>query len=496
MRRAAIILAFATLPFLACDDAPDDAREAEVAGIIAQADEPLIRTRPRLMAGKYTRMAGSPVDFLRGSLQLYRHDARAGATAVSVSRFALDVPLVPSLGDPHAENFGSLRAADGSLAIEPNDFDAADRAPYLWDLRRLASSMALTAMVANADDPAARAESASAARTIARSTVAGYRMAIERTASGAPAERMTAAASMAAANAILSDVFGRSERDELARRELTDLTEVVGTSRQLKRGAVDPEDAQSVHAELPAHMRASLPAAIESWRRTLVVPPPAEHLVLLDAVRQLGSGVSSWPRVRLLLLVRGPTDDPDDDRLLELKELADSGIAGLYPPGVHHDDVGLRIIETSRAAWARPDAEPFWGVSDWLGLPVQLRVETEGQKNIRVSRMIGARGAPRALAELGAVLGAIVARVHASRDGVTNARAIYGRIAIDPEAFLDEQADVAVVYALQTIADHARFRHALAVRGPTLGVPFDPADAPRPDFASLLGDPPAPPALQ
>ena len=47
--------------------------------------------------------------------------------------------------------------------------------------------------------------------------------------------------------------------------------------------------------------------------------------------------------------------------LLELKELADSGIAGLYPPGVHHDDVGLRITETSREAWARPDAAPLVG---------------------------------------------------------------------------------------------------------------------------------------
>jgi len=496
VRSLAIILGLAPLVFAAaCDDAPNDAREGEIAGVLAQADESLIRTRPALVAGKYTRMAASPVDFLRGSLQLYRHDARTGATPVSVSQFALDVPLVPSLGDPHVENFGTLRASDGTLALEPNDFDAADRAPYLWDVRRLASSMALAALVANANDPAARDRSAAEARAIARATVAGYRKEIERAASGAAAERTTAASVVPFDNAIAKDAFERSERDELARRELTDLTEIVGASRRLKRGGIDPEDSQSVYAELPAAVLASLPSAIERWRRTLLAPAPPEHFVLLDAVRELGSGVSSWPRVRVILLVRGASDEPGDDRLLELKELADSGIAGLYPPGVHHDDVGLRILDTSRAAWARPDAEPSWGVTEWLGLPMQIRAETEGQKNLRVARLVGARGEPRAIAEIGSALGAVVARVHAGPERTTNARAIYARIAIDPEGFLDEQADVAVVYARQTLADHARFRHALEIHGLSLGVPIDPADAPRPDFAAVLGTPPAPPAL-
>ena len=219
--------------------------------------------------------------------------------------------------------------------------------------------------------------------------------------------------------------------------------------------------------------------------------------MLLDAVRELGSGVSSWPRVRVVLLVRGPTDDPADDRLLELKELADSGIAGLYPPGVHHDDVGMRILETSRAAWARPDAEPRWGVTDWLGLRCQVRAETEGQKNLRISRLVGQRGSAAALAGVGSVLGGIVARVHTSGpDGVENARAIYARLVGDPEGFVAEQVDASLAYAVQTVADHARFRAALGRRGYALGLPFDPADAARPDFAALLGAPPPPPSLE
>lgn len=491
----ALLALLALAALAACDGPPDDPRADELAAVLAQNDEPLLRARRALVAGKYARMASSPYAFLRGSLPLYRHDARAGTSGIAVSRFALDVPLVPSIGDPHLENFGALRASDGTLALEANDFDAADRAPYLWDVRRLVTAMAVAALVANDDDPVARAATAAEAGAIARATALGYRSAIERAATGAAAARFTRA-SEGADNPVLRDVFSRSDRDELARRELGTLTTLDGGVRRLRRGPVDPTDLQNVFLELPRGAYAALPAAIERWRASLAVPIPASEVVLLDAVRELGSGVSSWPRVRVVLLVRGPSDDPADDRLLELKELSDSGIAGLYPPGVHHDDVGLRVLETSRAAWGRPDAEPRWGVTSWLGLPCQVRAETEGQKNLRVSRLVGARGTAPALMGVGSVLGGLVARVHTTGpEGGAAARAIYARLASDPEGFVAEQVEVSLAYAVQTVADYTRFRGALARLGYALGLPFDPADAARPDFAALLGVPPPPPPL-
>jgi hypothetical protein len=110
--------------------------------------------------------------------------------------------------------------------------------------------------------------------------------------------------------------------------------------------------------------------------------------------------------------------------------------------------------------------------------------------------MVGARGTPAALTGLGTVLGGVLGRIHTSGpDGATNARAVYARIVTDPDGFLDEQADAGVAYATQTVTDHARFWRALERRGLQLGVPRDPGDAPRPDFAAILGTPPPPPAL-
>ena len=107
-----VLAALGAAPFVACDEAPDDARQDEIAGVIAEADSAVIRARPALSAGKYVRMSTTPFEFLRGSLALYRHDARSGASQLSVSRFALDVPLVPSIGDPTSRISASLRASD------------------------------------------------------------------------------------------------------------------------------------------------------------------------------------------------------------------------------------------------------------------------------------------------------------------------------------------------------------------------------------------------
>lgn len=492
--RAVVLSAivFAATTCTACASEPQDAREVEIANVLARADEPLIRTRPALEEGKLATMALSATDYFRGTLPLYRHDLRDGTTDASVSRFALDAPLVPSLGDAHIENFGTLRAADESLSLEANDFDGSDRAPYLWDVRRICTGLAIAATLANDGDADARATTASARRAIARAAAESYQQAITAAANGQPPGRIVGGGG----NAILEDAFSRSVRDRAARRELGELTILDGGTRRFVRGMVDPTDTQGVLAELPASAREALTGTLADYARGLASPPPARDLTILDAVREFGGGVASFPRVRALVLVRGPSDAPDDDVVLEVKELADSGIAGLYPPGRYWNTVQTRVMGMAHLAWASPSTAPLWGTSALLGLPVQVREESEGQKTLRISRLVEERGTVEALTGLASVLGQLVARVHAAgTDGTANARAIALRIAADPVGFADEQADAGASYAELALADHTRFLRALHRLGPRLGIPFDVADAPTPDFAALLGTPPSPPAL-
>lgn len=482
MRRLATCL-LASLSLSACSERADSAREAEIAGVIARADEALIRARPRLTAGKYARMAGSLYAYHRGSLTVFHSDFRADHLGLASSRFELEHPLVLGTGDPHFENYGVLVAADGSLAVEPNDFDAADRLPFLWDVRRLAVGMVLAAHASNPNAPAAHDAAVAAERQIAAAVAEGYAETLRALAQGAEPVRVTSGDD----SAILTDALNRSAGDLADREELEELTVLEGDSRRLLRGALDPNEPSEALADLPPTVLAALPASLARYRATLLAPPPASYFQILDAARVFGRGVASWARVRLFILVRGPSDSPADDVVLELRELGDSGLGGWYPPGEHYDDVGSRILGTSRAAWARPDAAPLWGVSDLLGLPCQIRWETEGQKTLRVARLMGLLGSAGALIAAARRLGELQARVHASGG---QAPVLWKRISADTSGFVGEQADVAVRYAGQVREDYALFGSALERLGPNLGLVGDEGDAPPPDLAALIGAPP------
>jgi uncharacterized protein (DUF2252 family) len=464
----------------------DEARKAEIVNVMTSADEALLRTRPNLVAGKYARMAMNPYDFFRGTVPLSWHDYRNNHFDIGSSSFALDGPLAPVLGDPHPENFGTLLGADGELALEPNDFDSSEFAPYLWDLRRLTTGMALAARMTNPEDPVAHDATAQASRAIARAAAESYAQGILGLSKGNERTRITRAEK----DPILEDLFSRAQEGLADRTELMDLTTLDNGRRLLRRGVLDPLDPAERYLDLPPWALAALPNTLHRYRESLVNPPESAYFNVLDAVRVLGSGVASWARVRVVLLVRGPTDDPNDDVLLELKELNDSGLGGHYPPFVHYDDVQERIRETSRAAWARPDGEPLWGTSEWLGFPCQIKLESNAQKTIRVRRMNEERGTPEALESLARHLGAVLARAHTAtpKNAEWVARDIAYVITRDPGAFADEQADVGNRYAERVFADHELFRQALEERGPRLGLPPDENDLVAPDLAAIYAD--------
>src|SRR5262249_54811686 len=155
VRRAACLV-------LMCACASSADRRALIVGAITPADEPPLAVRPQLVEGKYARM-GAPRDaYYRGSPAVYAAGSAAGRVRSAASDVPPPAPLVVGIGDAHVENFGVLFAADGSPALEPNDFDSAERVPYLWDVRRLATGIALVGGA-----PAARAAALAYANEIA-----------------------------------------------------------------------------------------------------------------------------------------------------------------------------------------------------------------------------------------------------------------------------------------------------------------------------------------
>jgi hypothetical protein len=359
----------------------------------------------------------------------------------------------------------------------------------LWDLRRLIVGVVIGLSASNPDDAAAGELALGAAEPVARATVEGYVDAVRRMADGAHRRDV----GVDVDSPIIADLLDRSADDLADKAELGELTSTIDGKRVLKRG-VYGDDSQETLADLPRIARDTLPSALEAYRRSLVAPPEAKFFTVLDAARKFGGGVASWPRVRILVLVRGPSDSPDDDVVLEMRELIDSGLGVFGPQEVYFDSPVHRVLSTSRAAWRRPDAAPLWGAATFLGLPVQVRWETEGQKTFRTRRFAKALGTPDANASFGRDAATVLARVHgASTDeSAAPARELWRIISVDPEDFAREQIRVALEYARQVTEDHQHFNNALRRLGPTLGVVIDPADAPHPDLRALYGTPPAP----
>jgi hypothetical protein len=89
------------------------------------------------LALKHVRMGESPFVFLRATfyrwIESFPH----------VCRNLMDAPHVIAVGDLHIENFGTWRDREGRLVWGVNDLDEASSLPYVSDLVRLATSVAL-----------------------------------------------------------------------------------------------------------------------------------------------------------------------------------------------------------------------------------------------------------------------------------------------------------------------------------------------------------------
>ena len=102
---------------------------------------------PELVPIKMARMALSPFGFFRGN---------APVMAADLSTLARTGIFVQICGDAHVRNLGAYSAPDGRMVFDINDFDETIRAPWEWDLRRLATSLVLAGREAQNSDRACR----------------------------------------------------------------------------------------------------------------------------------------------------------------------------------------------------------------------------------------------------------------------------------------------------------------------------------------------------
>ncbi len=89
---------------------------------------------PALLKLKYELMAQSPFGYFRGAVPVMAADLSVLPNTGIISQIC---------GDAHVRNLGAFAAPDGRLVFDINDFDETIRAPFEWELKRMAASLVL-----------------------------------------------------------------------------------------------------------------------------------------------------------------------------------------------------------------------------------------------------------------------------------------------------------------------------------------------------------------
>ncbi len=439
----------------ACSAPGADDRQAFVIDALTRDNQRWLDRDPAQVAAKYRIMAARTFDFFRGTAGLYWRDVTAAGAAASASPFAADDGAwLWIVGDPHLENLGTRRRADGSIYVDWNDYDAATRGPWWLDGRRLALGLVL-----GAEDAGLAAHGPRLVELAAHA----YAAELVRLADGGPV-------ALERGGAVIADLCARAATAGDAGARLADYTRLDAAGRRtMFYGDVEPpaEDGTWIDTTVPVagRERADVEAAVGDWRRGALVPAGA----LLGISRRLGAGVASYPAPRYYALLGGASDRADDDLLVELKEA--TAPVGM-PPVPAALALGLteadRTVVAERTLAAAPDDDVLLGGATVAPRSFRVRSRSGYERGVDLADLADdAEG----LDELAAAAGRALARAHGRAPTVAGGAAaavIAPRLRGQADALATAWRHDAEVDAARVRGDAARFADALA-RDPLLG---------------------------
>lgn len=381
---------------------------------------------PDLVPVRYGRMMVSPFAFLRGAAQLMADDL--AGTPVSGYR-------VQACGDAHLANFGVFATPERNLVFDVNDFDETLPAPWEWDVKRLAASIAVAA--GNLDIKAG-------ARTAAvQGAVRAYRECMNEFGPMSPldvwyervdVQRVLAIAREERAKDLKEALCLAKVRHRTSLGALPKLTVVVTDRRRIVdnpplivHDEIEDRDAEKMLARYVESLPPDRRPLLERWK-------------IVDAARKVVGVGSVGTRCYLVLLM---DHDGRTPLFLQLKEASNAVIAPYAGPSefVHQ---GQRVVVGQRLMQAASDIFLGWTTDGDRHYYVRQFRDMKGSVNLDVMTESG-------FATYARLCGRVLARAHA-RSG--DAAAIGGYLGRRP-TFDEAVAAFADAYAHQTERDHS-----------------------------------------
>ncbi len=384
---------------------------------------------PSLIPLRYARMAESPFAFLRGA---------AAIMAMDLSRVPSSGIDVQLCGDAHLSNFGMFASTERTLVFDLNDFDETLPGPFDWDVKRLATSLAVAAQ--------ANGSKTKDARKAARASVTSYRRTMRdlsrmrtmdvwntRLDVDTLLARLTRT-SLRSATIKASDKSHRSTSDSA----LLKLTEVVDGHRRFR---TDPPLLAPVRGEEFHDVVGRLSVLYEEYLRTL--QPDRIALLAKFSFVDLAHkvvGVGSVGTRALVLLLESGDGEP---LLLQIKQ-ANASVLESHGRVSRFPNQGKRVVVGQRVMQAAGDPFLGWTRGETHDYYVRQLKDMKGAIDVSLLDSEGLIG-------YGMVCGAVLARAHA-RAG--DASMVSGYLGGSKE-FDDAVAEFAMSYAQTNARDHS-----------------------------------------
>jgi uncharacterized protein (DUF2252 family) len=378
---------------------------------------------PALVSLKYQRMLASPFGYFRGAVPV----------------MAADLALLPNTGmvnqicgDAHVRNLGAYAAPDGRLVFDINDFDETTRAPFEWDLKRLAVSLILAGREAGTKD--------SAAKNAVLAFLERYRKCVHAFAEMPVLEVARYQVHRLTKVAPVSDVLLKAERaTPMHALETLTVPAKKGTGRIFREN-------KPLLTRLGGSQARQVLAALNEYSETLL--PERQHILAqyrpLDVCfKVVGTGSVGTRDYCVYLEGNGP----GDPLFLQIKE----EVGSAYLPYVDHDPkkshYGRLVAEGQRAMQMQSD--PLLGWTTIASRDYLVRQLNDHMAGIEVDVLKGP-----GLVAYAEVCGELLARGHARSGDV---QMIVGYLG-NGESFTKAMVGFAVAYAGQTEADWETLR--------------------------------------
>ncbi|CAB9497550.1 Uncharacterized protein conserved in bacteria (DUF2252) [Seminavis robusta] len=253
---------------------------------------------------KYCRMKKSPFIFYRGTNHLFwkdfAHDAR-------LDTYGSEETVTWIQGDLHVENFGSFENDQGQVIYSINDYDESIVADYQYDVWRMAISLVLWLNERNVTDQTTQDAVIDAFTESYLDTMASYR---------GNSDETNKIFTKSNTYGKLDNFLNAVEKDESRQKMLAKWCLMSNGSRYFDLTYYKLENASEVKK---ADIQAALDAYVASTSYSNKGTGTGEYFDIKDIAKRVAAGTGSRGRERYYILVEGPSEDQDDDIILDVK---------------------------------------------------------------------------------------------------------------------------------------------------------------------------------